>query len=162
MSNHPATAAFYPHLTHTVTLHLGNASLSGIETRINTRIIPRQRGFSADAHPHKRPPHEQSGLVEPAITEWVKDLPGEGSWSLTRTWLGAGEALNGDEYKALRSLIASSLVSSVRSEAGFSSVDADRLVRLAETSIKADASASPLSKSLADEGPNTRSAFVRL
>ena len=51
-----------PHLTHTVTLHLGNASLPGIETRSYTRIIPRQRGFSADAHPHKHPPHEQSGL----------------------------------------------------------------------------------------------------
>ena len=63
VSNHSAPAAFYPHLTHTVTLHLGNASLSGIETRSYTRIIPRQRGFSADAHPHKRPPHEQSGLV---------------------------------------------------------------------------------------------------
>ena len=101
-------------------------------------------------------------LVEPAITEWVKDLPGEGSWSLARTWLGVGEALNGDEYKTLRSLIAASLVSSVRSEAGFSTVDADRLVRLAETSIKGDASASPLSQSLAAEGPNTRNAFVRL
>ena len=101
-------------------------------------------------------------LVEPAITEWVKDLPDEGSWSLTRTWLSAAEALNGDDYKALRSLIVSSLVSSVRSEAGFSNDDADRLVRLAETSIKGDASASPLSRSLADEGSNTRSAFVRL
>ena len=59
----PPAAAFYPHLPHTVTLHLGNASLSGIETRINTRIIPRQRGFPADAHPHHPTPHEQSGLT---------------------------------------------------------------------------------------------------
>ena len=62
MTNQPAAAAFHPHLTHTVTLHLGNASLSGIETRFNTRIIPRQRGFSADAHPHHPTTREQSGL----------------------------------------------------------------------------------------------------
>ena len=64
MTNQPTAAALHPHLTHTVTLHLGNASLPGIETRSYTRIIPRQRGFSADAHPHKHPPHEQSGLGE--------------------------------------------------------------------------------------------------
>ena len=64
MTNQPAAAAFHPHLTHTVTLHLGNASLSGIETRFNTRIIPRQRGFSADAHPHHPTTREQSGLDE--------------------------------------------------------------------------------------------------
>ena len=70
MTNQPAAAAFHPHLTHTVTLHLGNASLSGIETRFNTRIIPRQRGFSADAHPHHPTTREQSGLVA-AVNAWL-------------------------------------------------------------------------------------------
>ena len=101
-------------------------------------------------------------LVVPAIIEWVEGLPSEGSWGLAQTWLGVGEALDRDDYESLRGLIANSLIHSVRSEAGFSSDDADRLVRLAETCIKGKASASPRPATLVDEGPNTRSAFVRL
>ena len=41
-------------------------SLSGIETRFNARIIPCQRGFSADAHPHHPTTREQSGLMRSA------------------------------------------------------------------------------------------------
>ena len=59
----PPAAALYPHLTHTVRLHLGNASLPGTETRVYTRIIPPQRGIPADAHPHHPTPREQSGLT---------------------------------------------------------------------------------------------------
>ena len=63
ITNQPAAAAaLYPHLTHTVRLHLGNASLPGTETRVYTRIIPPQRGIPADAHPHHPTPREQSGL----------------------------------------------------------------------------------------------------
>ena len=101
-------------------------------------------------------------LVELAISKWVEGLRREGSWSLARTWLGVGEALDRDDYESLRGLIATSLVHSVRSERGFSADDADHLVRLAETSVQGGTSASPHPTGLVDEGTNTRSAFVRL
>ena len=101
-------------------------------------------------------------LVEPAITRWAKSLPGEGSWGMARTWLGAAEALDPDSYEDLCKQIAVSLVRSVRSEKGFSSNDADRLVRFVTTAAPGETDATPNAEGLSDKGPITRSAFVRL
>ena len=89
-TNQPAAAAFYPHLTHTVRLHLGNASLSGIETRNYTRIIPCQRGFSADAHPHHPTTREQSGLVGNGVGAWSVDVAYAGARACIGSCRGRG------------------------------------------------------------------------
>ena len=101
-------------------------------------------------------------LVEPAITRWAESLPDEGSWGMARTWLGAAEALDPDSYEDLCKQIAVSLVRSVRSEKGFSSDGANRLVRFVTSAAPGEADAAPNAEDLSDEGPITRSAFVRL
>lgn len=101
-------------------------------------------------------------LVEPAVVGWVESLPDEGSWGLARTWLGAAEALDPAGYEDLCKRLAVSLVRSVRSEDGFSSTDADRLVQFVITAAAGEADAAPNAKTLDNEGPITRSAFVRL
>ena len=60
--NHPTPATGQTRILDTADLHRGNASLPGIETCTHTRIIPPQRGSSADAHPHHPTTREQSGL----------------------------------------------------------------------------------------------------
>ena len=101
-------------------------------------------------------------LVEPAVTSWVEALPEAGGWDLAQTWLDAAEALDTAHFEDFRRQLASSLVQSVRSENGFSSDDADRLVSLSEAAIPGMASAAPDAAVLAADGANTRSAFVRL
>ncbi len=101
-------------------------------------------------------------LVEPAVVDWVESLPEEGSWGLARTWLGAAEALDPAGYEDLCKQLAVSLVRSVRSEDGFSSADADRLVRFVKAAAAGEADAAPNAEDLSNKGPITRSAFVRL
>lgn len=101
-------------------------------------------------------------LVEPAIAEWIQSVPSEGSWELARHWLDVADDLNPARYGELHEQIVLSLVRSIRSEDGFTSEDAERVVSLAENPLKHDTSAAPNAEDLADEGPNTRSAFVHL
>ncbi len=101
-------------------------------------------------------------LVDPAVTRWAEALPEVGGWDLGRPWLGAAEALDAVLYEDLRRVLAVSLVQTVRSENGFSSEDTDRLVSFAEAAIPGMELAAPDADVLAAEGPNTRSAFVRL
>ena len=101
-------------------------------------------------------------LVEPSVADWVESLPEAGDWELARPWLEPTESLDPSHYGELRSQIASSLVQCVRSERGFNNDDADRLVHVAETAIAGVPSAAPDPDVLPDEGPHTRSAFVRL
>ncbi len=101
-------------------------------------------------------------LVEPAIAEWIQSLPSEGSWELARHWLDVADDLNPASYRELHEKIVLSLVRSIRSEDGFTSEDAERVVSLAENPLKHDTSAAPNAADLASEGPNTRSAFVHL
>ena len=101
-------------------------------------------------------------LVEPDVTKWVESLPREGSWDLAQDWLEVADALDPDSHRDLHKYIATSLVRSIRSEDGFTSEDAERVVSLAEDPLKGETSAAPNAKDLAREGPNTRSAFVHL
>lgn len=101
-------------------------------------------------------------LVEPAVAEWIQSLPNEGSWELARDWLDVADALDRARYGELHERIVLSLVRSIRSEDGFTSEDAERVVSHAENPLKHKMSAAPNAEDLAKEGPNTRSAFVHL
>ena len=55
-------AACHPHITSAATVHLGDAPFCGSDALCATRIIPHQRGFSADANTVNAETRERSGL----------------------------------------------------------------------------------------------------
>ena len=63
MSHDLITAPFHHHRNCAVTVHLGDALLSATYVLSTTRIVPDQKGFSADAANQRLKPREQSGIV---------------------------------------------------------------------------------------------------
>ena len=75
-------ASCHPHITSAATVHLGDAPFCGSDTCPTTRIIPHQRGFSADANPLDTQTRERSGLTI------IDALRSEREWSIIRGIMG--------------------------------------------------------------------------
>ena len=71
-------AACHPHITSAATVHLGDAPFCGSDALCATRIIPHQRGFSADANTVNAETRER---VQSAALGDLADDP-VGSWRL--------------------------------------------------------------------------------
>lgn len=96
--------------------------------------------------------------VEPALLSWLSGLPDEGGWELARPWLDVAEALEA-EHLELSERILTAITQMLRTEQGFTGDDADRLVALAS---RAQSPPVPRAGQLAEPGPNTASAFIRI